>query len=248
MNQNVEILSFSEKLPSMEEIFIKAVESSNLNKLKNFSESIINSITKSIKTLPYGISYIAKELYFSMKEKFPTKEDDILKVLANLIYYRYLNPAICAPEAFDVITQVIKDNQRKNLGEISKILLNVSMNKKFNHDDTNLHQLNDLIETLGNNFIKFLKEIIKVENVNEHFKIDEYLDMAKVQKPIIFISLNEIFHVHSMIIENLESSKIPIFSIKIAAIFCFRVLMKPSPINGRTFPNRISPIDSSSFM
>jgi ABC-2 type transport system ATP-binding protein len=32
MNQNVEILSFSEKLPSMEEIFIKAVESSNLNK------------------------------------------------------------------------------------------------------------------------------------------------------------------------------------------------------------------------
>ncbi len=37
-------------------------------------------------------------------------EDDILKVVGNLLYYRYMNPAIVAPDAFDVV-DVGMDNQ-----------------------------------------------------------------------------------------------------------------------------------------
>ncbi len=37
-------------------------------------------------------------------------EDDILKVVDNLLSYRYMNPAIVAPDAFDVV-DVGMDNQ-----------------------------------------------------------------------------------------------------------------------------------------
>ena len=37
-------------------------------------------------------------------------EDDILKVVGNLLYYRYMNPAIVAPDALDVV-DVGMDNQ-----------------------------------------------------------------------------------------------------------------------------------------
>ncbi len=37
-------------------------------------------------------------------------EDDILKVVGNLLYYRYMNPAIVAPGALDVVDMGM-DNQ-----------------------------------------------------------------------------------------------------------------------------------------
>ena len=48
--------------------------------------------------------YIAMQLRLLLHTKFPeAPEDDILKVIGNLLYYRYMNPAIVAPDAFDVV-------------------------------------------------------------------------------------------------------------------------------------------------
>lgn len=48
--------------------------------------------------------YIAMQLRLLLHTKFPdVPEDDILKVVGNLLYYRYMNPAIVAPDAFDIV-------------------------------------------------------------------------------------------------------------------------------------------------
>ena len=48
--------------------------------------------------------YIAMQLRLLLQHKFPdVQEDDILKIVGNLVYYRYMNPAIVAPDAFDII-------------------------------------------------------------------------------------------------------------------------------------------------
>lgn len=48
--------------------------------------------------------YIAMQLRLLLRSKFPeVQEDDILKIVGNLVYYRYMNPAIVAPDAFDII-------------------------------------------------------------------------------------------------------------------------------------------------
>ena len=48
--------------------------------------------------------YIAMQLRLLLHKKFPeAPEEDILKVIGNLLYYRYMNPAIVAPDAFDVV-------------------------------------------------------------------------------------------------------------------------------------------------
>lgn len=48
--------------------------------------------------------YIAMQLRLLLHSKFPdAHEDDILKIVGNLVYYRYMNPAIVAPDAFDII-------------------------------------------------------------------------------------------------------------------------------------------------
>ena len=52
----------------------------------------------------YAMRYIAMQLRLLLHSKFPNAQDDeILKIVGNLVYYRYMNPAIVAPDAFDII-------------------------------------------------------------------------------------------------------------------------------------------------
>ena len=74
------------------------------------------------------------QLRLTLQAKFPeAPEDDILKVVGNLLYYRYMNPAIVAPDGFGIVeTGVDKQltpDQRRNLGSIAKVLQHAAANK-----------------------------------------------------------------------------------------------------------------------
>ena len=74
------------------------------------------------------------QLRLALHAKFPdAPEDDILKVVGNLLYYRYMNPAIVAPDAFDVMEMGIEEQmgaeQRRNLGAIAKVLQHAAAGK-----------------------------------------------------------------------------------------------------------------------
>ena len=74
------------------------------------------------------------QLRLALHSKFPdAPEDDILKVVGNLLYYRYMNPAIVAPDAFDVVEMGVEQQlgaeQRRNLGVIAKILQTAAAGK-----------------------------------------------------------------------------------------------------------------------
>ena len=52
----------------------------------------------------YVLRYAAMQLRLLLHAKFPNvPEDDILKIVGKLLYYRYMNPAIVAPDAFDIV-------------------------------------------------------------------------------------------------------------------------------------------------
>ena len=83
---------------------VREILTENISTLCTLVEGFLNAITGSASSLPYGLRYIARILYEALQEKFPEeKEEALLLPVGNLIYYRFLNPAICAPEAFDVI-------------------------------------------------------------------------------------------------------------------------------------------------
>jgi hypothetical protein len=46
-------------------------------------------------------TFIFKVLYSALAEKFPeAQEKEILKVVGNLVYYKFINPAIIAPDRY----------------------------------------------------------------------------------------------------------------------------------------------------
>lgn len=65
----------------------------------------------------------------------------MLQMAGNLIYYRFMNPAIVAPDGFDIIDMSargtgLNNDQRRNLASIAKVLQFASTGKTvgFHHD------------------------------------------------------------------------------------------------------------------
>lgn len=121
-------------LKALEYPEVKRQFDENLKTLKFYTAKFLNLILKSIKKIPYGLRYVAKVLRSKLKSKFPQSTDrEILKIVGNLVYYRFINSAVCSPDAYDVIDLKagvpLDIEQRKNLACISKHLNLIAMSK-----------------------------------------------------------------------------------------------------------------------
>lgn len=183
-------------------IFVK-----RLKDLRGMTDKFLSAIIASLPRMPYGIRYIARELYAALKIRFPNQTDEsvFIKIVGHLIYYRYMNPAIVAPEGFDVIETVITSQQRKNLGEISKMLLQVSVNRLFDDESFHLSALNEFITSANARFMQFFREVSDVPSAEDHFQIDRYDDFLKISKPTVYLAQDEIYRVHALMDEYKES-------------------------------------------
>ncbi|KAJ3048672.1 hypothetical protein HDU99_009098, partial [Rhizoclosmatium hyalinum] len=152
--------------------------------------------------MPYGIRYIAMQLKQTMMEKFPGSKTEVLKIVGNLLYYRYMNPAIVAPEGFDIIECSISPIQRRNLAEVAKTLHSISV-ARLTGTESN-PELSEYITNSNKKFMQFFNEASEVVPSEEYFGIDEYVDLTQQKKLSIFITPNEIFQVHDALLSCVE--------------------------------------------
>ncbi|GAB1298459.1 Ras GTPase-activating-like protein IQGAP2 [Apodemus speciosus] len=135
----------------------------SIENLRKVTDKVLASIISSLDLLPYGLRYIAKVLKNSIREKFPdATEEELLKIVGNLLYYRYMNPAIVAPDGFDIIDMTaggqINSNQRRNLGSVAKVLQHAASNKLFEGENEHLSSMNNY---LSETYRQFRRNIFK---------------------------------------------------------------------------------------
>ncbi len=94
-------------------LFTRFVEAENLLKDRNMD----NCTDLCTKIAPMLCLLKKRRIYSSLLS---------FKIVGNLLYYRYMNPAIVAPDAFDIIDMSaggqLTTEQRRNLGSIAKML------------------------------------------------------------------------------------------------------------------------------
>lgn len=174
--------------------------------LKDMVLEFLKRITESRDIIPYGMLYMSKVLHDTLAEKFPhAPEKDILKVVGNLIYYHFINAAIVAPDAFDIVTlpvdRSLSNDQRRNLASIAKILQFAASKKGFGDEATHLMGLNPFIIDCHERFKKFFRSCCQISELDDHFSIHEYTEATLIHKPEIYISLQEICDTHSLVLE-----------------------------------------------
>uniref|UniRef100_A0A8C2EVC4 IQ motif containing GTPase activating protein 2 n=1 Tax=Cyprinus carpio TaxID=7962 RepID=A0A8C2EVC4_CYPCA len=197
-----------EQALSHEEVRVK-MESSN-QVLRTVTDKVLGSIMSSLDTIPYGMRYIAKVLKDTLHEKFPdATEDELLKIVVTLLYYRYMNPAIVAPDGFDIIDMTaggqVHTEQRRNLASVAKMLQHAAANKLFEDESDHLTPMNSYISQTYQRFRGFFQAACDVPAPEEKFNVDEYSDMVTLSKPVIYISIEEIINTHSLVLEHKEA-------------------------------------------
>ncbi|XP_041074214.1 ras GTPase-activating-like protein IQGAP1 [Polyodon spathula] len=182
----------------------------SIKHMRTVTDKFLSAITVSVDKIPYGMRFIAKVLKDTLHEKFPdATEDELLKIIGNLLYYRYMNPAIVAPDAFDIIDlsaggQLTTD-QRRNLGSIAKMLQHAASNKMFIGDNSHLANINEYLSNSYQKFRRFLLAACDVPPLEDKFNVDEYSDLVTLTKPVIYITIAEIINTHTLLLNHQDA-------------------------------------------
>uniref|UniRef100_A0AAY4DW60 IQ motif containing GTPase activating protein 1 n=1 Tax=Denticeps clupeoides TaxID=299321 RepID=A0AAY4DW60_9TELE len=182
----------------------------SIKNMRTVTDKFLSAIVVSVDKIPYGMRFIAKVLKDTLHEKFPdATEDELLKIVGNLLYYRYMNPAIVAPDAFDIIElsaggQLTTD-QRRNLGSIAKMLQHAASNKMFLGDNAHLNPINEYLSGSYQKFRRFFLAACDVPSLEEKFNVDQYSDLVTLTKPVIYISIGEIINTHTLLLDHQDA-------------------------------------------
>ncbi|XP_056135210.1 ras GTPase-activating-like protein IQGAP1 isoform X2 [Lampris incognitus] len=182
----------------------------SIKDMRTVTDKFLSAIVVSVDKIPYGMRFIAKVLNDTLHEKFPdATEDELLKIVGNLLYYRYMNPAIVAPDAFDIIElsaggQLTMD-QRRNLGSIAKMLQHAASNKMFLGDNAHLNPINEYLSTSYQKFRRFFLAACDVPSLEDKFNVDQYSDLVTLTKPVIYISIGEIINTHTLLLDHQDA-------------------------------------------
>uniref|UniRef100_A0A8B9HBH1 IQ motif containing GTPase activating protein 1 n=1 Tax=Astyanax mexicanus TaxID=7994 RepID=A0A8B9HBH1_ASTMX len=182
----------------------------SIKNMRTVTDKFLSAIVVSVDKIPYGMRFIAKVLKDTLHEKFPdATEDELLKIVGNLLYYRYMNPAIVAPDAFDIIDMSaggqLTTDQRRNLGSIAKMLQHAASNKMFLGDNAHLNPINEYLTNSYQKFRRFFLAACDVPTLEEKFNVDQYSDLVTVSKPVIYISIGEIINTHTLLLDHQDA-------------------------------------------
>ncbi|XP_061831055.1 ras GTPase-activating-like protein IQGAP1 [Nerophis lumbriciformis] len=178
--------------------------------MKAVTDKFLSAIIVSADKIPYGMRFISKVLKDTLHEKFPdATEDELLKIVGNLLYYRYMNPAIVAPDAFDIIEVSaggqLTNEQRRNLGSVAKMLQHAASNKMFLGDNAHLNPINEYLSNSYQKFRRYFLTACDVPSLEDKFNVDQYSDLVNVTKPVIYISIGEIINTHTLLLDHQDA-------------------------------------------
>ncbi|XP_077489981.1 ras GTPase-activating-like protein IQGAP1 [Amblyomma americanum] len=173
------------------------------SKAKLFARTIADSKSK----IPYGMLYMCKVLKKALEEKFPESVgEEITKVIGNILYYRYLNPGIVAPETFGVVKLEpefpVTNVQRRNLGTISKILSSATSGAPYRQQHPYQIRLNNLIDACRDILHSFFLDACDVPEPEERYSVDSYSEATYITPPTITLTALELRSTHRLLLEH----------------------------------------------
>jgi Ras GTPase-activating-like protein IQGAP2/3 len=187
---------------AMEDDFVRKTVEERVKKLTEICQSILDGIIDNVHELPYGLRWVCKQLDVMLTAKHPESTDvERASIIGYIAYYRFMNPPICAPDAFQLTKKKISLNMRNNLVVISKVLTNLTNNILFDARlEDQMTVMNDWIQKNQQVYVQgFIQSLISVKDPEETLGVHKYMELTQKKAPSINITWNEIFSTHQLL-------------------------------------------------
>lgn len=184
---------------------VKAILQQRVKDLEYYVDLILKRVMNAVNNIPYGMRWICKQLATLSKTKFPDAERyQIGSVIGGFLYLRFFNPAIVAPDAINLIQIKPSRTCRRNLTLIAKVLQNLSNGVLFRDKEEYMKPMNTYIERTRDALQDYFDKLIAVDDLSDALQVDKYLEHTSVRMNTISISFNQIFLIHSLLLQHLD--------------------------------------------
>jgi Ras GTPase-activating-like protein IQGAP2/3 len=132
--------------PETRETFIR-----HLQDLRDIADHFLLCLEETVNRMPYGMRYMALEMFQSLSSKFGHEpEQHLLAVVGHWLWKFYIQPALLQPDTWGVVDRGLSPMQKRNLGEVSKVVGQIAAGRLFGGDNVYLQPINPYIsEALG---------------------------------------------------------------------------------------------------
>lgn len=177
----------------------------NLRELREISDQFLLAIETLLHRMPYGIRFICQQTFDALLQRFPREpQEHLLQIVGHWIWRFYLQPAFTSPESMGIVEKQLSPIQKRNLGEVAKVLSQIASGKLFGGENVYLQPLNVHVGEGIERMTLIFSNIISVPDAESTFDIDEFNDLYSRMKPTLYIKMADIFAIH-----NLVSAELP---------------------------------------
>lgn len=186
--------------PETRDLFI-----AHLQDLRDIADHCFALLEETFPRMPYGIRYLCQQQYAILTAKFPHEDPHhLLQICGHWLWKNYLQPALTAPEMWGVIDRGLNPAQKRNVGEVSKVVGQVFSARLFGGENIYLQPLNTWVSESIERLSVTLMELINIQDAETHFDIDEFNDLFARTKPTLYIKMSDIFAIHHLIADNVN--------------------------------------------
>lgn len=189
------------KDPETRELFID-----HLRDLREICDQFLLAFEDLLPRLPYGLRFICQQTFEALHQRFSQEpQQHILSLVGNWFWRFYLQPALVNPEQVGVIEKSLSPLQKRNLGEVAKVLGQVSSGRPFGGENIYLQPLNAFVSESVQRLSSITSGLISVPDAESTFDIDEFNDLYAKNKPTLYIKMTDIFAIHTLIAQELQA-------------------------------------------
>ncbi|EAQ92625.1 hypothetical protein CHGG_00860 [Chaetomium globosum CBS 148.51] len=126
--------------------------------------------------------FLCRQAFEALCQRFQREpQDRLLQIITNWLWKFYLQPAVTTPENVGVMDKQLSPLQKRNLGEVAKVLGQITSGKQFGGDNIYLQPLNAFVAEAIERLAELTQNLITVPDAESTFDIDEFNDLIALE-------------------------------------------------------------------
>jgi Ras GTPase-activating-like protein IQGAP2/3 len=118
----------------------------HMQDLRDITDQFFLCLEEALHRMPFAVRFIAQQTYEHLLARFPDEDSGhILQLVGQWVWRNYLQPTLTEPEKFGVVDRALTQEQKRNLGEVSKVLTQAVSGREFGGENVYLQPLNTYI-------------------------------------------------------------------------------------------------------
>lgn len=176
----------------------------HLRDLREICDQLFSSLEEQVHKMPYGLRFVCSEMFQALRQHF-TREppENLLQMVSHWLWKFYLQPAVTMPENVGVIDKSLSPLQKRNLGEVAKVVGQIALGRPFGGENIYLQPLNAFIGESIERLQQITNDLINVPDAERTFDIDEFNDLYAKNKPTLYVKMSDVFAIHNLVAQEL---------------------------------------------